>query len=206
MGNVAVIDLGVANVFNVVKAVDGYVVSSPRQLWEAEKIVIPGVGNFSAITERLDVFRNVLAAKIEESTPFLGICLGFQILFESSEEGIGSSKGLSFLKGRVRRFREIRIPHMGWNQIALTGDSPLFYGIKSGAYFYFAHSYYAEVEEEGVVTAFTDYGSEEGGAPFRFAASVGKRNVFGVQFHPEKSGNTGQRLLENFKRIAVRGK
>ncbi len=203
MRNIAVVDLGIANVFNVVKAVGGYAVKKPAQLSHAEKIIIPGVGNFSAIMEKLDEFREVITEKIENSTPLLGICLGFQVLFESSEECGNTAKnyGLGIIKGRVKKFKGIRVPHMGWNQIELSGKTALFDGLKTGDYFYFVHSYYVETEETNLISTFTEYGERENGNSYRFASSASKGNVFGVQFHPEKSGENGKKLLENFMRI-----
>jgi len=199
MQKIAVIDLGIANVFNVLKAVDGYLVEKPCELKDADRIILPGVGSFSAIVERLNEFREVILDKIADSVPLLGICLGFQVLFDKSEEGNTSCDGLGSIKGEVKKFRNIRVPHMGWNQVEFndTELSPLFKGIKEGAYFYFVHSYYAESGEVEKISSYTQY-SEPGKEKYRFISSVGYENVFGVQFHPEKSGENGKKLLENF--------
>lgn len=192
----AVADYGVGNLHSISKALeragaDVCIVSDPRMLVDFESIVFPGVGAFGAATEILRPVSPELRARIGEGTPVLGICLGMQVLFERSEESPG--EGLSIFLGDVRRLRSERVPHMGWNSVETTGDS-LFEGIPSGARFYFANSYIC-LPEEAVVTATTDYGQ-------RFASSVRRGCVCGVQFHPEKSGPQGLRVLENFVRIA----
>ncbi|RME63514.1 MAG: imidazole glycerol phosphate synthase subunit HisH, partial [Nitrospirae bacterium] len=130
---------------------------------------------------------------ILDGKPYLGICLGLQVLFEESEE-FGRTRGLGILPGRVVRFPEgmgLKIPHMGWNQVHIKKPSAFFEGISDGDFFYFVHSYYVVPEEEGIITTTTDYGIE-------FVSSVQKDNIFAIQFHPEKSQSLGLRVIENF--------
>ena len=192
----AVADYGVGNLHSISKALeragaDVRVVSDSRMLVDFECIVFPGVGAFGAATTALRPVSPELRARIALGTPVLGICLGMQILFERSEESAG--EGLSVFSGYVRRLKAERVPHMGWNSVESSGDS-LFEGVPRGSRFYFANSYIC-LPKDDVVTATTDYGQ-------RFASSVRRGRACGVQFHPEKSGPQGLRVLENFVRIA----
>nr|WP_289846476.1 imidazole glycerol phosphate synthase subunit HisH [Thermococcus alcaliphilus] len=175
----------------------GKITNDPYEIEKAEKIVLPGVGNFGAVMEKLEPLRGAIIDGINEGKPFLGICLGLQLLFEWSEESEG--KGLGIFKGNIVRFRGVRTPHIGWNQVWQKKDCPLFEGIKDGAYFYFVHSYYANPENRDIVTGVTDYQSK--GREIVFPSAVWRDNVFGVQFHPEKSGKVGLKLLRNFRRL-----
>jgi glutamine amidotransferase len=194
---ITVVDLGIGNLANVRKAVGGTVTNDPYEIEKAEKIILPGVGNFGAVVERLEPLRGVILDAINEEKPFLGICLGLQLLFEGSEESPGS-EGLGVFKGRVVKFRGVRTPHIGWNQLWKRGECPLFEGIRDGAYFYFVHSYYAAPEEE-VAVGVTDYESK--GSRVVFTSAVWRDNVYAVQFHPEKSGSNGLRVMGNFRRL-----
>ncbi len=158
----------------------------------ARAIVLPGVGAFGKCMENLKGFGllDVLKEEILSGKPYLGICLGLQMLFESSEEAPGIA-GMGLIKGRVVRFKnQMKVPHMGWNGVEQVQASPIFDGIPQGEFFYFVHSYYPEPAEEVAATR-TDYGSV-------FTSSVQKGSVFACQFHPEKSQKKGLRLLQNF--------
>ncbi len=197
-----VLDCGLGNLRSVVKALEhvGFgevkVSGDPFEVKRAEVLVFPGQGAFRRAVENLrrrDLLKPLLE-HIGSGKPFLGICLGLQILFERSYEH-GKTEGLGILKGEVVRLPEnLKLPHIGWNQVWLKRSSKLFEGIKSGDYFYFVHSYHAVPEEEEVVVSTTDYG-------IQFVSAVEKENIFGVQFHPEKSQKKGLLLLRNFRRI-----
>ncbi len=197
-----VLDCGLGNLRSVAKALEhvGFgevkVSGDPFEVKRAEVLVFPGQGAFRRAVENLrrrDLLKPLLE-HIGSGKPFLGICLGLQILFERSYEH-GKTEGLGILKGEVVRLPEnLKLPHIGWNQVWLKKSSKLFEGIKSGDYFYFAHSYHAVPEEEEVVVSTTDYG-------IQFVSAVEKENIFGVQFHPEKSQKKGLLLLRNFRRI-----
>lgn len=194
---IAVVDLGVGNLANVRKALGGVITSDPYEIERAEKLVLPGVGNFGAVMERLEPLRGVILDAINDGKPFLGICLGLQLLFEGSEESPGKP-GLRVFRGQVVRFQGVRTPHIGWNQLWKRKDCPLFEGIRDGAYFYFVHSYYAEPDED-VTAGVTDYESK--GRKVVFTSAVWRDNVYAVQFHPEKSGRNGLILMRNFRRL-----
>jgi glutamine amidotransferase len=158
-------------------------------------VILPGVGAFGDAMQRLHEYGLVEVIKkvVDKNIPFLGICLGLQLLFDSSEESPGV-EGLHLLKGRVRRIpagHDIKIPHIGWNSITFPSEGRLFEGIPEGAFVYFVHSYYLEAEDESIVKAVTEYGT-------RIHASVEKGNVFACQFHPEKSSDVGLKILNNF--------
>jgi len=196
---VAIIDYGLGNLRSVDKAIEAVgarprVTSEPEDIAEASAIVLPGVGAFKRAMDnlaRLKVIPAILNA-IKEGKPFMGICLGLQILFTESEEH-GVHKGLDVIKGRVKKFSaSVKIPHMGWNQIKMQNRKlKIFTGIPEGSYFYFVHSYYVEPEDRKTVVTTTEYGGE-------FVSTVNKNNVWGVQFHPEKSERLGLQVLENF--------
>ncbi len=190
---IAVVDLGIGNLANVRKALGGVVTSDPSELRKADKIVLPGVGNFGAVMRKLEPLRYVILDSIESGKPFLGICLGMQLLFEWSEESEG--EGLRVLRGGVIRMRRGGVPHIGWNQVHLVRNCPLFNGVRTGSYFYFVHSYHADPKDHEVVVGLTDY---EG---YLFPSVIWKDNVFAVQFHPEKSSRNGLRIMENFRRL-----
>ena len=198
---IAVVDYELGNLRSVSKAVEklgakAEVTDNPKRIEKADGIILPGVGAFHVGMQNLKRLNllSVLHEAISEGTPFLGICLGFQILFSQSEEH-GVCKGMDIIKGKVRRFtNKLKVPHMGWNQVKFkTKNSKLkiFNGIPDNSYFYFVHSYYAEPEDENIIIAKTEYGHE-------FTAAVNKDNVWGVQFHPEKSGDIGLKVLRNF--------
>ena len=165
----------------------------PSDVERAEKIVLPGVGAFGQAMKELKKRKlvEVLKEKINGGTPYLGLCLGLQLLFSFSEEG--DVKGLDILQGRVKRFRVgLKVPHMGWNTISVRRrDCPLTAGVQNNDYFYFVHSFYAAPREKEVVLSTTRYGTE-------FCSSVWRDNIFATQFHPEKSQQAGLRVVQNF--------
>lgn len=197
---VAVIDYDAGNIRSVEKAVEAVgkqvvVTRSPKEILTADHVILPGVGAFGDAMEKLHKYE--LAGIIREvtarGTPFLGICLGLQLLFESSEESEGV-EGLGILPGRIVRIpegKDLKIPHIGWNSLSYPHQGRLFAGIPEESYVYFVHSYYLQAYEEEIVKATTEYG-------VMIHASVEKGNTFACQFHPEKSSETGMRILKNF--------
>jgi imidazole glycerol-phosphate synthase subunit HisH len=200
MPAVAIIDYGVGNLRSVEKAFaatgcDALVSADEKILRQAERLVLPGVGAFEACMKALTErgFDGLVRERVAEGTPLLGVCVGMQMLFEESEE-FGATAGLCLLPGRVRRFTgDLVVPQVGWNQIRQRVAHPLFEGIADEAFFYFVHSYYCEPSEREVVLAETDYG-------VAYSSVIGRGNLYGVQFHPEKSQAAGLRLLSNFVR------
>lgn len=194
----AVVDYGRGNLGSVEKAflrlgLSAVVTQDPRVVREAKAVVLPGDGAFHDAMQNLDALNLLtpLREVLEDGRPFLGICLGYQLLFSESEE-FGQGKGLDLIPGVVRRFpKGLKVPHMGWNQVFHTGDLAIFHGIPSGAYFYFVHSYYPEPLDGTLRMATCNYG-------ITFPAAIGRGNLFATQFHPEKSQRWGLQLLENF--------
>jgi imidazole glycerol-phosphate synthase subunit HisH len=191
--NIALIDYGTGNLHSLIKALElgGARVSVEQQLdraLHAEGIVLPGVGAFGAAASQLGEDAPLLQQAIANGKPCLGICLGMQLLFERSEEGLGT--GLSVLSGHIRRLFAPRLPHIGWNQVIMA-DDPLFDGL-SDLVAYYANGFAAEPSDDTDVIAWTQYGSD------RFPAAVRRGKVWGVQFHPEKSGPAGLRVIRNF--------
>ncbi len=197
---IAIIDYDAGNIRSVEKALhflgqEVMVTRNREEILCADKVILPGVGSFGDAMDKIRQYglEEVICEVTEKKTPFLGICLGLQLLFESSEESPGV-KGLGILKGRILRIPEtegLKIPHMGWNTLKLQGEGRLFKGLSQEPYVYFVHSYYLQAADEAIVTAVTDYGT-------CIHASVEKDNVFACQFHPEKSSSTGLAILKNF--------
>jgi glutamine amidotransferase len=197
--SIAVIDSGVANLRSVANALQHlgasfWIAESPADLVKADKIILPGVGAFEAGMRQVQAkgFIAPLHDYAAKGTPILGICLGMQLLFERSEE-MGDHEGIGLLPGAVLRFpaNGPKVPHIGWNQLEHDGSSPLLKGVPAGAYAYFVHSYYVATTQRSLVLASACYGID-------FPAVVGRGNVFGAQFHPEKSHHSGLTLLKNF--------
>ena len=209
MVDIAVIDYGMGNLRSVEKAIEHVagsavvrVTDDPKVVADARRVVFPGQGAMPDCIAELEgrgLHDAVLKAAAEK--PFLGICIGLQMLFESSEEG--DVAGLGLLRGAVRRFPEaqlrcpdgarLKVPHMGWNEVWHHGDHPLWREIPDGDRFYFVHSYYVDAARDAVVAGHTDYG-------IRFTSAISRDNIFAVQFHPEKSARAGLQLLTNFIR------
>ena len=197
---IAIIDYGAGNLKSVQKALtylgeDSVITGDAADILAADKVILPGVGAFGdamANLKRLGL-DEVIQEVTEKQIPFLGICLGLQLLFESSEESPGV-EGLGILKGKIVRIPDcegLKIPHIGWNSLILENHGRLFEGISGDPYVYFVHSYYLQAEEPEIVKASTEYSAH-------IHASVEKGNVFACQFHPEKSGSVGLQILKNF--------
>lgn len=197
---IAIVDYDAGNIKSVEKALhflgrEALVTGDSEEILRADKVILPGVGAFG---DAMDTIRGrgldkVLRKVAENGTPFLGICLGLQLLFERSDEAPGA-EGLAILKGEILRIPEkegLKIPHMGWNSLHLENNGRLFRGIEENAYVYFVHSYYLKAGDESIVKASTEYG-------VHIHASVEKDNVFACQFHPEKSSDVGLHILKNF--------
>jgi glutamine amidotransferase len=195
---IAIVDYGMGNLRSVQKAfekvgAEARVVEDPRELAAAAGIVLPGVGAFGQAMGNLSASGWVepLREACANGLPFIGICLGMQLLFDSSEE-MGQHAGLGIMAGDVRRFRgNLKVPQMGWNQIHVRHPSPLLEDVPDGSFAFFVHSYYCVPRDNSTVLATTAYGNE-------FASVVGRENVLGAQFHPEKSQTVGLQMLENF--------
>lgn len=197
---VAIIDYDAGNIKSVEKAIgslgsDARVTRDREEILGADHVILPGVGAFGDAMGKLNRYglAEVIREVVEHDTPFLGICLGLQLLFESSEESEGVS-GLGVLPGRIVRLPEkpgLKIPHIGWNSLKYPNRGRLFEGVLEEAYVYFVHSYYLQADEPEIVTATTEYGT-------CIHASVEKGNVFACQFHPEKSSDAGLQILRNF--------
>ena len=191
---------GVGNLYSLLTALrrlgsEAYISLSLEDLRGADGIVLPGVGNFDSALKRLENIRTELVEKVLSGTPLLGICLGYQLLFEASEEG--TSKGLSIFKGKVVRLpNTVKVPHIGWNTLERIKQSPITEGIKEGSYVYFVHSYYPKPVEP-VIIAETHYG-------VWFPSIAGRNGIYGVQFHPERSGEVGIKVLSNFLKVVKR--
>jgi glutamine amidotransferase len=214
-GMIGIVDYGMGNLRSVQKAFqkvgfDAVVTSDPSVLHKADKVVLPGVGAFRDTMDGLNKLGliEVIRQCIGEGKPYLGICLGMQILFSESEEG-GLHKGLGLFEGRVVRFpkSELKVPHMGWNMIvhkrttmrqsgSMEDACPLMNGIRDGVYVYFVHSYHVVPEDKKAIVTTTDYG-------ISFASTIWKDNIYATQYHPEKSQEIGLKILENFGKIAA---
>jgi len=205
---ITIVDYGMGNLKSVANACrllgkPARISDSPDAIKKAKKIIFPGVGHFGKTVKELKKRKifNTLKEKINEGVPFLGICIGMQVLFPESEEAPGI-KGLGIIKGKVKRFKgkDLIVPHMGWNQIKMQSEKRkaksenIFKGVKGGSFFYFVHSYYCLPKEKEVVLTTTDYGIE-------FASGIHKNNIWAVQFHAEKSQKLGLKVLGNFLKL-----
>jgi imidazole glycerol-phosphate synthase subunit HisH len=203
---ITIIDYGMGNLRSVQKGFErvgfrAHVTRDVGEIMSARGVVLPGVGAFQACMENLSRFELIEAIRgvVREKKPFLGICLGFQLLFSESEE-FGLQKGLDLFSGKVIGFHlnnDLKVPHMGWNRIEKKKESPFLDGISNGSYVYFVHSYYVVPENASCVATTTRYGGD-------FVSSIATEHLFACQFHPEKSQEIGLRILANFGRFAER--
>jgi glutamine amidotransferase len=201
MLEVAIIDYGVGNLLSLKCALqkvgfDSKIASSPSQMKNIDAIVLPGVGNFSAASTKLESFREEITESIKKGLPLFGICLGMQLFFPESEEGEG--RGLTLFQGKNARLpSSVKVPHMGWNTLEIVTKNEIFEGLDDNCYVYFVHSLYPVPADKNIICAQTSYG-------VTFTSVIAKQNVYGTQFHPEKSGAVGLRILGNFFRIVKR--
>ncbi len=204
---IAIIDYGMGNLKSVKKALEFVgakvkITAKAEDIKQAKAIILPGVGAFRAAMKNLNELKiiPILKEEIKQGKLFLGICLGLQLLFTQSRED-GLCAGLNIVKGNVNRFKfsdknHLKIPHMGWNTIKIKNKKQdILKGIPDNSYFYFVHSYYVEVEDKEKIMAVTDYGGE-------FCSAIGRDNLYGMQFHPEKSGEVGLKILNNFYQLS----
>ena len=202
---IAIIDYGAGNIQSVYKALkfidcECKITSDKNEILNAGGAILPGQGEFgdcmSSITK--SGIKETVEEFIKTGKPFLGICVGLQLLFEKSEES-PETEGLGIFKGTIKRIPNgegLKIPHMGWNSVEIKKSDELLKGVESGEYFYFVHSYYLDAEDKGIVSSQTEYG-------VKIDASVSRNNVYATQFHPEKSGEAGLKLLNNFKKLTL---
>jgi glutamine amidotransferase len=201
MPEVVIFDYGVGNLLSLKCALEKVGLNveigvSAQQMKKADAIALPGVGNFSAAINKLDSVKDTLLTSVESGTPLIGICLGLQLLFPESEEGPG--KGLALFEGKNVRLRgQVKVPHMGWNTLRLVKQNPLFTSVVDESYVYFVHSHYPVSTDKEIVASETEYGTI-------FTSAIASKNVFGTQFHPEKSGDIGLKILNNFANIVKR--
>jgi glutamine amidotransferase len=201
MPEAVIFDYGVGNLLSLKCALEKVGLNakigvSAQQLKNADAIALPGVGSFSAAITKLDAVKETLLAAAESGTPLIGICLGLQLFFPESEEGPGT--GLGLFEGKNVRLRgEVKVPHMGWNTLRLVKQNALFDGVADESYVYFVHSLYPVPTDKAIVTTETEYGTT-------FTSAISSKNVFGTQFHPEKSGDIGLKILANFAKIVKR--
>ena len=201
MAKTVIFDYGVGNLLSLKTALEkaglqAAIGTCAKDLAEADAIALPGVGAFTAAASKLDEVKATVTNKIKEGTPLLGICLGMQLFFETSEEGPGN--GLGLFKGKIVQLpRTVKVPHMGWNTLNFVKPNELFNGVAEGSYVYFVHSLYPEPMDKSIVCTTTEYGKT-------FASAVACKNIYGTQFHPEKSGDIGFAILRNFAKVVVR--
>ena len=201
---VAIIDYDAGNIKSVQKAIEYLgeeviITRDPEVILNASRVILPGVGAFGDAMEKLHKYNlvDVIKEVVKREIPFLGICLGLQLLFEASDETPGV-QGLGILKGKIKRIPdngELKIPHIGWNSLIFPNKGRLYEGISEESYVYFVHSYYLDAEDKDIVVATTEYGTT-------IHASVEQGNVFACQFHPEKSSSVGLKILDNFLKIS----
>jgi imidazole glycerol-phosphate synthase subunit HisH len=201
MPEVVIFDYGVGNLLSLKIALEkvglnAKITVSAPQIRIADAIALPGVGNFSAAISKLDLVKETLLDVVESGTPLIGICLGLQLFFTASEEGPG--KGLELFEGKTVLLRgSVKVPHMGWNTLQIVKRNEYFDGVPDEAYVYFVHSLYPIPAEKGIIVAETEYETT-------FTSAISSKNVFGTQFHPEKSGDVGLKILKNFAKIVKR--
>ncbi|PID56662.1 imidazole glycerol phosphate synthase subunit HisH [candidate division KSB3 bacterium] len=198
---IGIIDYGAGNLLSVKKAfdflkVESVTISSADEFTRIEKMVLPGVGAFNASMLALKArgLHNLVVEWIQADKPFLGICVGLQMLFEESDE-FGTSAGLGLLPGRVPKFRQGKVPQIGWNQVKQSQESPLWEGIADDAFFYFVHSYYIDTPDPSITIGQTEY-------YITYTSAVNNGRCYAVQFHPEKSGALGMKLLDNWVNLS----
>ena len=201
MAKAVIFDYGVGNLLSLKCALEkagleAEIGTSAKELATADAIALPGVGAFTPATEKLNKAKETLIKKVEDGTPLLGICLGMQLFFEKSEEGPGN--GLSLFKGKnVHLPSTVKVPHMGWNTLNIVKQNELFEGIAEDSYVYFVHSLYPVPVDKKIVCAKTEYGTT-------FTSAIASKNIYGTQFHPEKSGDIGLAILKNFAKAVER--
>jgi glutamine amidotransferase len=194
---IGIIDYGAGNLLSVKKALEYLgekprIIHSQKDLEGMEKLILPGVGAFQSAIENLKsrgIYEDIREWLVSDR-PFLGICLGMQLLFEESEES-GEAKGFEIFRGKVLRFKERKVPQIGWNQVSIRKRSRMMDGIGDGSFFYFLHGYFVEAVDEEITVGETEYG-------ITYSSVIEKSNIFAVQFHPEKSGKNGLKLLQNW--------
>lgn len=197
---ITIIDCGMGNLQSLINAFKFLgekvkIANSPKEIGKARKLVFPGVGNFGQAIKNLrrKKIDSAIKNSIKKGIPFLGICLGLQLLFEKSEEA-PNTRGLAIFEGKVLKFKQVKIPQIGWNQLKFQKKSKIFIGIQNGSFVYFMHSFYVKLLDKKIIIAKTDYG-------INFCSAIEAKNIIGVQFHPEKSGKIGLKILKNFIKL-----
>ncbi|MBN1683068.1 imidazole glycerol phosphate synthase subunit HisH [Candidatus Bathyarchaeota archaeon] len=194
-----IIDYNVGNLFSMKNALKKIglkveISSDPKTIMESNAVILPGVGNFGPASNNLAHLKDTIIDYVKHNRPLLGSCLGMQLLLNESEEGNG--EGLKLIEGKVKKFgSNVKIPHMGWNNIIIENNNDILDGLNEKSYFYFVHSYYPVIKNSTQIVACTCHG-------IKFPSIVSKQNVYGCQFHPEKSGEDGLKILKNFARMA----